>query len=69
MVERGLFYKGSLYYIYFKLSGLPTPHITTKEYNTMLKVFDVVSTIYDKYKPLPFRFETNINNEGHGSIC
>ena len=34
-----------------KLSGLPTPHITTKEYNMMLKVFDVVSTIYDKYKP------------------
>ena len=44
-------YKGSLYYIYFKLSGLPFPHINTKEYNTMLKVFDVVSTIYDKYKP------------------
>ena len=43
----------------------------------MLKVFDVVSTIYDKYKPkgrksffkLPLRFETNINNEGHESIC
>ena len=70
-------YKGSLYYIYFKLSGVPFPHINTKEYNMMLKVFDVVSTIYDKYKPkgrksflkLPFRFETNINNEGHGSIC
>ena len=44
-------YKDSIYYIYFKLSGLPTPHITTKEYNMMLKVFDVVSTIYDKYKP------------------
>ena len=44
-------YKGSIYYIYFKLRGLPTPHITTKEYNMMLKVFDVVSTIYDKYKP------------------
>ena len=43
-------YKGSLYYIYFKLSGVPLPHITTKEYNMMLKVFDVVSTIYDKYK-------------------
>ena len=41
-------YKGSLYYIYFKL---PFPHIDTKEYDTMLKVFDVVSTIYDKYKP------------------
>ena len=44
-------YKGSLYYIYIKLSGVPFPHINTKEYNMMLKVFDVVSTIYDKYKP------------------
>ena len=44
-------YKGSIYFIYFKLSGLPTPHITTKEYDMMLKMFDVVSTIYDKYKP------------------
>ena len=44
-------YKNSLYFIYFKLSGLSTPHITTKEYNMMFKVFDVVSTIYDKYKP------------------
>ena len=44
-------YKGSIYYIYFKLCGLPFPHIDTKEYNTMLKVFDVVNTIYDKYKP------------------
>ena len=44
-------YKDSIYFIYFKLSGVPTPHITTKEYNTILKVFDVVSTIYDKYKP------------------
>ena len=44
-------YKGSIYYIYFKLCGLPIPHITTKEYNMMFKVFDVVSNIYDKYKP------------------
>ena len=44
-------YKNSIYLIYFKLSGVPTPHITTKEYNMMLKVFDVVSTIYDKCKP------------------
>ena len=44
-------YKDSIYFIYFKLSGLPTPHITTKEYDMMLEVFDVVSTIYDKYKP------------------
>ena len=44
-------YKCSIYFIYFKLSGVPFPHIDTKEYNTMLKVFDVVDTIYDKYKP------------------
>ena len=44
-------YKISIYLIYFKLSGVPIPHITTKEYNMILKVFDVVSTIYDKYKP------------------
>ena len=45
-------YKGSLYYIYFKLSGVPFPHIDTKEYNIMFTVYDVVSSIYDKkYKP------------------
>ena len=44
-------YKDSIYLIYFKLSGVPFPHINTKEYNMMLKVFDVVSTIYNKYKP------------------
>ena len=44
-------YKDSIYFIYFKLSGVPFPHINTKEYNMMLKVFDVVSSIYDKYKP------------------
>ena len=31
-------YKGSIYFISFKPSGLPTPHITTKEYDMMLKV-------------------------------
>ena len=44
-------YKDSIYFIYFKLSGVPFPHINTKEYNMMLKVFDIVGTIYDKYKP------------------
>ena len=44
-------YKDSIYFIYFKLSGVPFPHINTKEYNTILSVFDVVSNIYDKYKP------------------
>ena len=44
-------YKGSVYHIYFKLSGKSFPHITTKEYNSILSVFDVVSSIYDQYKP------------------
>ena len=43
-----MMYKGSLYYIYFKLSGRSFPHITTKEYNSILNVFNVVSSIYNK---------------------
>ena len=44
-------YKGSLYYIFFKLSGKSFPHIMTKENNSILNVFNVVSIINDKYKP------------------
>ena len=44
-------YKDSIYFIFFKLSGGSFPHITTKEYNMILSVFNVVSSIYDKYKP------------------
>ena len=44
-------YKDSIYFIYFKLSGGCFPHITTKEYNTILNTFNVISSIYDKYKP------------------
>ena len=44
-------YKDSIYFIYFKLSGGSFPHITTKEYNTILSMFNVVSSIYDKYRP------------------
>ena len=44
-------YKDSIYFIYFKLSGGSFPHITMKEYNTILSVFNVVSSMYDKYKP------------------
>ena len=44
-------YKNSIYNIFFKLNNQPFPYITTKEYNLILNVFDVVSTIYDKYKP------------------
>ena len=44
-------YKDSIYFIYFKLSGGSFPHITSKEYNTILNAFNVISSIYDKYKP------------------
>ena len=44
-------YKNSIYYVFFKLNNQLFPYITTKEYNLILNVFDVVSTIYDKYKP------------------
>ena len=44
-------YKDSIYFIYFKLSGGSFQHITTKEYNTILNIFNVISSIYDKYKP------------------
>ena len=44
-------YKNSIYFIYFKLSGGSFPHITTKEYNMILNTFNVISSIYDKYKP------------------
>ena len=45
-----MIYKNSIYYIFFKLNNKPFPYITTKEYNLILNVFDVVSTIYDKNK-------------------
>ena len=41
-------YKGSLSYIYFKLSGKSFLHITTKEYNMVLNAFNIVSSIYGK---------------------
>ena len=44
-------YKDSIYFIYFKLSGGSFPDITPKEYNTILNAFNVISSIYDKYKP------------------
>ena len=44
-------YKNSIYFIYFKLKSQPLPYITITEKHMMLKVFDVVSSIYDKYKP------------------
>ena len=44
-------YKDSIYFIFFKLSGGSFKHITTKEYNLALNVFNVVSSIYYKYRP------------------
>ena len=44
-------YKDSIYFIFFKRSGGSFPHITTKEFNLALNVFNVVSSIYDKYRP------------------
>ena len=47
-------YKNSIYYIYyifFKLNDQPFPHITAKEYNLILNVFNIVSSIYNRYKP------------------
>ena len=44
-------YKNSIYFIFFKLSGVPFPCNTMKEYNSILNAFNVVSNIYDKYKP------------------
>ena len=44
-------YKDSIYFIFVKLSGGSFPHITTKEYNWALNMFNVVSSMYDKYRP------------------
>ena len=44
-------YKDSIYFIYFKLCGKSFRHITTKEYNLVLNAFNIVSSIFDKYKP------------------
>ena len=70
-------YKDSIYFIYFKLSGGSFPHITMKEYNMILRVFNVISSIYDKYKPndrksffnYSFVFEETIDNAGESRIC
>ena len=44
-------YKNSIYFIYFKLKSQPLPYITITEKGIMLNMFNVVSNIYDKYKP------------------
>ena len=40
-----MIYKDTIYFIFFKLSGKLFPHITKKEYNSILSVFNVVSSI------------------------
>ena len=44
-------YKNSIYFIYFKLKSQPLPYIMITEKDMMLNMFNVVSNIYDKYKP------------------
>ena len=44
-------YKNSIYFIFFKLKSQPLPYITITEKDMMLNIFNVVSNIYDKYKP------------------
>ena len=44
-------YKNSIYYILFKLNNQPFPYITTKEYDMILNVFNIVSSKNNKYKP------------------
>ena len=44
-------YKDSIYFIFFKLSGKSFPHVTTREYNLILNVFNIISSIYDKHVP------------------
>ena len=46
-----MIYKDNIYFIFFKLSGKSFPHIMTKEYNLILNKFNVVSSIYNTYKP------------------
>ena len=44
-------YKDSIYFIFFKLKSQSLPYITITEKDMMLNMFNVVSNIYDKYKP------------------
>ena len=44
-------YKNSIYFIFFKLKSQPLPYITITEKDMMLNMFNIVSNIYDKYKP------------------
>ena len=57
-----MIYKDSIYFIFFKLSGKSFRHIMTKEYDTILNAFNIISSIYDKYRPKGRKsFETTIS--------
>ena len=65
-------YKNSIYFIFFKLKSQPLPYITITEKDMMLNMFNIVSTIYNKYKPkgrksflsYPFVLKQNIDSIG-----
>ena len=44
-------YKNIIYFIFFKLKSQPLPYITITEKDMILNMFNIVSNIYDKYKP------------------
>ena len=44
-------YKNSIYFIFFKLKSRTLPYIKITEKDMMLNMFNVLSNIYDKYKP------------------
>ena len=62
---------------FFKINGQPFLYVTAREYNMMLNAFNVVSNIYDKYKPKGrksflnyyFVLKKNIDNARENRIC
>ena len=42
-------YKNSIHYIFFRFNNQPFPHIATKEYNIILNVFNVVSSMIFRF--------------------
>ena len=44
-------YKNDIYFIFFKINRQPFPYVMAREKNIMLNAFNVISIVYDKYKP------------------
>ena len=44
-------YKNGIYYIFLKINGQPFAYVMVREYNMMFNAHNVVSIVYDKYKP------------------